>query len=424
MQFQFPECQKIDLSTIVTRASPPGMHLLKELLYWDPDKRPTAQQSLKYLFFQVIPLPSQHIVYKPATEQKHNFTAMTDDDNFKVDFAKPSLFAMTDAQKRIQQKQLMLENNIFNFAQGDLKNLENSTFLSEDSGLVSAKVDENQVNGGTRAAVVVADNSVVGDDVLDNGINPIVSSAQNNTSSTNFNSIEPRPRKESAVDRSESNEAILNIFQRANNNDSAQHMKKVSSRTILLDDYVPTAMHSVNNRNNFLNENIMNLINSQGNTGGYVDGNASQSHSVSHSGSIAADSNRRFSIRRPSRLAEDNDLFREKISDIYINRNVSGIYPNGGTMKKNDLFERLPLSQNIGFFLHNEGSGVANRSGVRRGDGNMFQQRPVEEREGGYLDMKLQGSTRSSQQPVHEVKRTTLDSWGAIEDDKLARILG
>lgn len=431
MQFQFPECQKIDLSTIVTRASLPGMHLLKELLYWDSDKRPTAQQSLKYLFFQVIPLPSQHIVYKSTTEQKYNFQP-SDNDNSKSDFPKSSLFAINDAQKRIQQKQLMLENNIFNFSQNDSNNLESNKFLSEDSVLVSANVDENHVNGVSKA--VVAENSaVVGEDVPDNGMNPKINSGQMNTSSTNFNSIEPRPRNDS-VDKSDLNDSILNIFQRANNNDSGQHMKKANARAILLDEYVPATINTintVNNRNNFLNESLKNLINSQSNAVSYGDSLTSHSNSVSNSGNTAANSNRRFSVRRPSRLAEDNDSFREKISDIYINRNVSGIYPNGGTMKKNDLFERLPLSQNIGFFLHNEGSGVSNRSGVRRGDVNVFQQReqqrPVAERECGYLEMKLQGgSVRSSQQqPVQEVKRSTLDSWGAIdEDDKLARILG
>lgn len=331
---------------------------------------------------------------------------------------------MNDAQKRIQQKQLILENNIFNFAQNDLKNVENSKFLNEDSGFISAKVDENQVNGVTKA--VAADNSVVSDDVLDNGIHQNRNSAQNITSSTNFNSIESRPRMDS-VDKSDLSDSILNIFQRANNNDPTQHMK-TNQRTILLDEYVPTTITSVNNRNSFLNESLKNLINSQGIAVSYVDSNTSHTNSVCNSGSIAANSNRRFSVRRPSRLAEDNDLFREKISDIYINRNVSSIYPNAGTVKKNDVFERLPLSQNIGFFLHNEGSGVANRSGLRRGDASVFHQReqprPADEREGGYLEMKLQSSTRSTQQPVQEVKRSTLDSWGAIEDDQLARILG
>ncbi|XP_035909773.1 sporulation protein kinase pit1 isoform X1 [Anopheles stephensi] len=51
IQFRFPECPKIPLATLVTRASSAGIQLLEDLLQWEPEKRPTAQQSMKYPYF-------------------------------------------------------------------------------------------------------------------------------------------------------------------------------------------------------------------------------------------------------------------------------------------------------------------------------------------------------------------------------------
>ncbi|XP_049549049.1 probable serine/threonine-protein kinase DDB_G0268078 [Anopheles darlingi] len=51
IQFRFPECPKIPLATLVTRASTTGIQLLEDTLQWDPEKRPTAQQSMKYPYF-------------------------------------------------------------------------------------------------------------------------------------------------------------------------------------------------------------------------------------------------------------------------------------------------------------------------------------------------------------------------------------
>ncbi|XP_037911803.1 probable serine/threonine-protein kinase DDB_G0268078 isoform X5 [Hermetia illucens] len=58
MHFRFPECSKVPLNSIVTRASLAGLQLLEDFLRYDPEKRPTAQQSLKYPYFQVTKRPS------------------------------------------------------------------------------------------------------------------------------------------------------------------------------------------------------------------------------------------------------------------------------------------------------------------------------------------------------------------------------
>lgn len=51
IQFRFPECPKIPLSSIITRASNQGLQFVADLLSWDPDKRPNAQQTQRNQFF-------------------------------------------------------------------------------------------------------------------------------------------------------------------------------------------------------------------------------------------------------------------------------------------------------------------------------------------------------------------------------------
>lgn len=54
IQFQFPECPKVPLDTLITRATEQGIELMIAMLQWDPDKRPTAQQSLRQPYFQSV----------------------------------------------------------------------------------------------------------------------------------------------------------------------------------------------------------------------------------------------------------------------------------------------------------------------------------------------------------------------------------
>lgn len=54
IQFQFPDCPRVALDTLITRSSEQGIELMSDMLQWDPDKRPTAQQSLRHPFFQSV----------------------------------------------------------------------------------------------------------------------------------------------------------------------------------------------------------------------------------------------------------------------------------------------------------------------------------------------------------------------------------
>ncbi|XP_052095557.1 serine/threonine-protein kinase dyf-5-like [Mytilus californianus] len=53
MNFRWPQCVTTNLKTIIPHASPESLHLMKDMLLWNPSKRPTASQSLKYQYFNV-----------------------------------------------------------------------------------------------------------------------------------------------------------------------------------------------------------------------------------------------------------------------------------------------------------------------------------------------------------------------------------
>lgn len=73
IQFHFPECPKVELSAIVTRAGSAGIQLLEDFLRWDPERRPTAQQSLKYPYFQIVKrIPSQNLSINGGTKGQSN----------------------------------------------------------------------------------------------------------------------------------------------------------------------------------------------------------------------------------------------------------------------------------------------------------------------------------------------------------------
>ncbi|NXF46523.1 MAK kinase, partial [Oceanites oceanicus] len=53
MNFRFPQCVPISLKTLIPNASNEAIQLMNDMLNWNPKKRPTASQALKYPYFQV-----------------------------------------------------------------------------------------------------------------------------------------------------------------------------------------------------------------------------------------------------------------------------------------------------------------------------------------------------------------------------------
>ncbi|KAL3050239.1 serine/threonine-protein kinase ICK-like [Gymnodraco acuticeps] len=53
MNFRWPQCVPSNLKTLIPNASPEAIHLMTDLLQWDPKKRPASAQSLRYSYFHV-----------------------------------------------------------------------------------------------------------------------------------------------------------------------------------------------------------------------------------------------------------------------------------------------------------------------------------------------------------------------------------
>ncbi|KAJ8406993.1 hypothetical protein AAFF_G00292690 [Aldrovandia affinis] len=53
MSFRFPQCVPTNLKTLIPNASNEAISLMRDMLQWDPKKRPTAVQALRYPYFQV-----------------------------------------------------------------------------------------------------------------------------------------------------------------------------------------------------------------------------------------------------------------------------------------------------------------------------------------------------------------------------------
>eukprot|EP00002_Diphylleia_rotans_P021948 TRINITY_DN4287_c0_g1_i3.p1 TRINITY_DN4287_c0_g1~~TRINITY_DN4287_c0_g1_i3.p1 ORF type:complete len:306 (-),score=40.46 TRINITY_DN4287_c0_g1_i3:1085-2002(-) len=57
MNFKFPQCAPVPLSTLMPNASVEALELMSEMLRYDPNRRPTAAQCLQHPYFQGVQLP-------------------------------------------------------------------------------------------------------------------------------------------------------------------------------------------------------------------------------------------------------------------------------------------------------------------------------------------------------------------------------
>uniref|UniRef100_A0A8C4T748 non-specific serine/threonine protein kinase n=1 Tax=Erpetoichthys calabaricus TaxID=27687 RepID=A0A8C4T748_ERPCA len=68
MNFRFPQCVPTNLKTLIPNASNEAISVMKEMLHWDPKKRPTAVQALRHPYFQVGQVAGASLPY--AEQQK------------------------------------------------------------------------------------------------------------------------------------------------------------------------------------------------------------------------------------------------------------------------------------------------------------------------------------------------------------------
>lgn len=99
MNFRFPQFVPTSLASLIPHASAEAIHIITDLLNYDPNQRPTASQTLQYPFFQVnidqptsrpqvavrspvpiesaSPVPPVHMMHKPVVLDTYNQAATT-----------------------------------------------------------------------------------------------------------------------------------------------------------------------------------------------------------------------------------------------------------------------------------------------------------------------------------------------------------
>lgn len=92
MNFRWPQCVANNLRTLIPNASQEALHLMKDMMLWNPQKRPSASQSLRYQYFQVgqnlgttqvtnrpqitnkVPTPVNPVPTQAPVEEKYSFS--------------------------------------------------------------------------------------------------------------------------------------------------------------------------------------------------------------------------------------------------------------------------------------------------------------------------------------------------------------
>lgn len=85
MNFRFPQCVPTDLKTLIPNASSEAIALMKDLLQWDPRKRPTAAQALRYPYFQVGQVLGPHSQSQEVKKVQNRPLAQKQASESKVD---------------------------------------------------------------------------------------------------------------------------------------------------------------------------------------------------------------------------------------------------------------------------------------------------------------------------------------------------
>uniref|UniRef100_A0A3Q0QYI7 non-specific serine/threonine protein kinase n=1 Tax=Amphilophus citrinellus TaxID=61819 RepID=A0A3Q0QYI7_AMPCI len=131
MNFRFPQCVPTHLKTLIPNASNEAIALMKDLLQWDPRKRPTAAQALRYPYFQVGQVLGPHPQSQEVKKVQNRPLAQKQASESKVDpqqsssESKASTTSSRNHQQPLQQiplpQALSSENNAGGVGMGVLK---------------------------------------------------------------------------------------------------------------------------------------------------------------------------------------------------------------------------------------------------------------------------------------------------------------
>lgn len=393
IQFRFPECQKVDLPSLIPRASEPGLQLLDEFLQWDSDKRPSAQQALKYTFFQItkrgsdpIHMPSSLL----AKHQQHNHGRGFEDHVSHV--------SLDDVEKYKDHPVSFRKFEQFNSHRQPTNGVKQPLMNGNHPNLTDADRSPKRTKP-------------------ENGIKTSIFNGDYNNSSLN-NNYQSEVSADDAV-----SEEMMRKYPFATNTSDTGFSSTITTRN--------SQNSSTIAQTNYQNDASIAL---NGTKTVYGKGNE-------HKDGVNS--------RRNSRIIDQNPLMNEKISDIYVNRNLGKLYDNTirGSIYNNKLYNN-ELNEDTGtrpqefsyknqtFFLHDNNSTHFNENHRESKIYNIFSKQRLakprkfeqpndidddEDDENAYLQMKMQNAAQKQPKKSISIMRERRDSF---EDEELDRLLG
>lgn len=500
------------MSTLIGRATVNGLQLLEDCLQWDPEKRPTAQQALKYPFFQItkrastdtvhtIPLTTSHIIsqQQQSSIQSHHLHHQTTIPNGRTTNMS---FASLDNNH--------VDNNTFTSDSEFMRNygVASHTTIYPSNGIKQIVLENNRrnsINNGnngnnqnnnTSAKTMNAndfdEDTITKSMKIENGINfSLFNGAFNNSSALN-NHHQPERSLDASENVSQpigynnsiSTSSVNNSNQTNSNNklkqnpianyrdvrqDTIDMGTAISSSTITQtshDSPMPNSNAyngSVRQNGNSAittariqtNDTLQSALVHRPPANGYVNGMKAMSNANTELFNG-------FDARRGSRATiDENPFFKEKISDIFVNRNVGGggagapplgkLYngSNGNIYNQNSYANKeteatSPIDygqKSKAFYLHdanqpsiddsiyenNTDAKVYNIFSKQRLAKSFTQEKSKNAgiEENSYLAMKMPSVPAPNKHQTQKTKQMKVQpNWDLFEDDELAKILG
>lgn len=394
--------------SLIPRASEPGLQLLEELMLWDSERRPSAQQALKYTFFQItkrgsdpIHMPSSLLAKHQQQQQLHGRSQNFIDDHV-------SHISLDDAEKYVK-------DNAMSYRHFDQFN----SVYRHANGVKQPIINGNQSTKQNP------------DYLTDTELSPKRTKPENGINTSLFNgdlnftpSLNNNYQSEVSADDAASEENFRKNPFATNTSDtgfSSTVIRRNSHNSI-------TQLHH-NNSNN----DTSTLVNGNKGIFNHIKANEYRKEPING-----------IAQRRNSRFSEQNMLLNEKISDIYVNRNLGKLYDNRGSIYNNKLYNGNEFNENNTnrqpdfphknntFFLHDNHSTHYNDNKESKIYNIFSKQRLIQPRqfepltndddeENSYLVVKMTSATKKQPKKSISIMHEKHDSF---EDEELDKLLG
>lgn len=431
IQFRFPECQKVEFRTVVLRASETGLQLLIDFLLWESEKRPTAQQALKYPFFHLTKRGSDPIHLPTSLLTKHQQQQQIQNNirNQNIANDRMSHISLDDSERYSSNDESFITRH-YSHLNGHphyQQQHQQSNNIHQKNGFKQA-----MANSDAKDDDYLADEAVdsMKRTKFENGINSNLMNGELKHYASSMNN-----NYQSEISAQDANSELS--MQPPNTFASVMSDTSLSSTII-----IQTRHQQPNGHINYNNHDINSTIAAINGTKGLINNNHHHSKMTEHRKDPVPISGFNNS-RRNSRINDENSAFlNEKISDIFVNRNPGKLYNNynaPGSIFNNKLYNgtesvNQTSATRKGFFLHDNNAAMMNdESKVYNIFSKQRQTKPIKhntngdsssQEENGYLLMKMPNVQAKKPSIRRKSIASTMHEQDSFEDVELDKLLG